>query len=107
MKTAMELFDQMKQIGIQPDSTTYTILFTGCAESNNLTLGRSLHSEMKNRKISISTEIVNSLINMYSKCGSIEEAKSIFEYCQKEEKLMDVITWSSMINAYGIHGFGE
>ena len=44
---------------------------------------------------------------MYSKCGSIEEAKSIFEYFQKEKKLMDVITWNSMINAYGIHGFGK
>src|SRR6185503_1872164 len=40
------------------------------------------------------------LINMYSKCGSLNDAISIF----KGMKSKDIITWNAMISAYGKNG---
>jgi len=39
----------------------------------------------------------NSLINMYSKCGSVEEAQKIFV----KIKQPNVISYTAMINALG------
>ncbi|CAI0553715.1 unnamed protein product [Linum tenue] len=43
------------------------------------------------------------MIDMYSKCGGIEAAKSIFERVQRD----DVSIWNSMINGLAIHGLAR
>ena len=40
---------------------------------------------------------------MYAKCGSVEDAYSIFT----QMKSKDVISWSAMISAYGQHGYEQ
>ena len=40
---------------------------------------------------------------MYSKCGSLENARSIFDGMESK----DIITWNAMIAAYGQHGNGK
>jgi pentatricopeptide repeat protein len=42
----------------------------------------------------------NSLLNMYSKCGSMNEAQSIFGNMQSK----NIISWNSMIAGYGQNG---
>ncbi|KAH6755117.1 hypothetical protein C2S53_017891 [Perilla frutescens var. hirtella] len=44
--------------------------------------------------------IQNALINMYSKCGSFEDSLRVFN----EMMMKDCISWSCVINAYGLHG---
>jgi pentatricopeptide repeat protein len=44
----------------------------------------------------------NSLLNMYSKCGSMNEAQSIFGNMQSK----NIISWNSMIAGYGQNGKG-
>ena len=46
---------------------------------------------------------INSLMNMYSKCGSLENARSIFDGMESK----NIITWNAMIAAYGQHGNGK
>lgn len=44
----------------------------------------------------------NILLDMYAKCGKISNARSLFNgICNK-----DVVSWTSMIDAYGSHGHG-
>ena len=42
-------------------------------------------------------------MNMYSKCGSLENARSIFDGMESK----NIITWTTMIAAYGQHGNGK
>ncbi|KAJ0614119.1 putative tetratricopeptide-like helical domain superfamily [Helianthus annuus] len=37
---------------------------------------------------------------MYAKCGELDRAKKVFDRMRKR----NVITWSSMIGAYAVHG---
>src|SRR5258708_2470616 len=45
----------------------------------------------------------NSLLNMYSKCGSMNDARSIFDNIQSK----DVISWNTMISGYRQNGNGK
>jgi len=40
---------------------------------------------------------------MYAKCGSVEDATHVFNRVSQKT----VISWNTMIGAYGMHGFGE
>ncbi|CAM4802829.1 unnamed protein product [Rotaria magnacalcarata] len=46
--------------------------------------------------------IQNSLIHMWGKVGSVDEAKRIFENISQ----LDHIGWTAMINSYGLNGMG-
>lgn len=43
------------------------------------------------------------LIDTYSKCGSLEDARGVFE----EMQIKSLATWNAMITSLGVHGFGE
>lgn len=40
------------------------------------------------------------LIELYSKCGTLDDAIKVFQ----GTAVKDVVVWSSMIAAYGVHG---
>ena len=40
---------------------------------------------------------------MYAKCGSIVEARQLFDLMTDK----NVVTWTAMISAYGLHGHGN
>ena len=47
--------------------------------------------------------MINSLLNMYLKCGSIDEAESIFN----KMKSRNVVSWNNMIEGYAHNGYGK
>ena len=61
-----------------------------------------VHEYILSKKHSFNVILGTAMIDMYAKCGNVDAAREIFE-CIKER---NVITWSSMISAYGIHGRG-
>jgi pentatricopeptide repeat protein len=42
----------------------------------------------------------NSLVDMYAKCGSMEDAKRVFN----EMPLQDVVSWNSILGGFAMHG---
>ncbi|CAI0402534.1 unnamed protein product [Linum tenue] len=75
----------------------------GCAKLGSLPLAQWLHQVMIDMRIEVNYILVAAMIDMYSKCGGIEVAKSIFERVQWD----DVSIWNSMINGLAIHGFAR
>ncbi|KAJ8442077.1 hypothetical protein Cgig2_007915 [Carnegiea gigantea] len=47
--------------------------------------------------------VENALIDMYAKCGCLEEARGVFDTM----RIRDVVSWTSMISAYGVSGQGR
>ncbi|KAE8724038.1 putative pentatricopeptide repeat-containing protein [Hibiscus syriacus] len=45
----------------------------------------------------------NALIDMYAKCGCLKGAKAVFD----QMKFRDIVSWTSMISAYGMSGQGD
>ncbi|XP_020574133.1 pentatricopeptide repeat-containing protein At1g09190-like, partial [Phalaenopsis equestris] len=100
---AMELFLEMWESGMDPDEATIVTILPICARLGNSDLGRKIHFYAEQRGLLISASNVgNSLIDMYSKCGDLENARKVFD----EMPQPDVVTWNTMINGLAINGHG-
>ncbi|OVA17772.1 Pentatricopeptide repeat [Macleaya cordata] len=86
-----------------PNSVTMVSVLQACAALAALGQGKLMHGYILRRGLDSILPVINSLITMYAKCGSVEIGRRVFDRMIKR----DVVSWNSMISGYGIHGFGE
>lgn len=99
---AVKLFLEMKRGSFEPTRSTYASLFAACASCGVLEQGRLVHADMIKFGLQLSVFVGDALLDMYSKAGSIEDAKKVFSRLLDK----DVISWSSMLTACAHHGLG-
>ncbi|XP_074582813.1 pentatricopeptide repeat-containing protein At4g30700 [Curcuma longa] len=99
---AISLFKEMQVSNVKPNQITVTSILSACAQLGSLTLGKWVHDIIIEEQIELNVFVLTALIDMYAKCGSISEARKIFD--EMEEK--NVVSWNAMISAYGLHGKG-
>ncbi|CAN0917985.1 Pentatricopeptide repeat-containing protein ELI1, chloroplastic [Linum grandiflorum] len=97
------LFRQMLRAKVRPNEATMVSVLSACAQIGALESGRWVHWYAENHGIDINVRVATSLIDMYSKCGSLEEARQVFE----RTTYKDVVAWNSMIVGYSMHGFSK
>ncbi|KAJ7008796.1 hypothetical protein NC653_007455 [Populus alba x Populus x berolinensis] len=97
---ALEVFRNMQREDVMPNEVTIVCVLSACSELGALQLGRWVHSYMDKHGIELNHFVGGALINMYSRCGDIDEAQRVFE--QMKEK--NVITYNSMIMGFALHG---
>lgn len=100
---ALDLFRHMLLSKVKPNEVTMLSILSACGQLGALESGQWVHSYMQNNGISISVLVGTALIDMYSKCGSLEEARMVFDGM----KFKDVVAWNSMIVGYAMHGFSQ
>lgn len=100
---ALTLFRDMELEFIEPDGFTMVGLITACAELGALALGRRIHVYMTKVGLTKNLHVNNTLLDLYAKCGSIREAKRLFnEMCEK-----NVVSWTCLIVGLAVNGFGK
>ncbi|KAL6047468.1 Pentatricopeptide repeat-containing protein [Balamuthia mandrillaris] len=102
-KEALQLFQQMQQAGVVPNTVTFTAVLKACAMMKTLEVGKQVHIQLLHRGFLPNVAISNALISMYGKCGKIEDARAVFQ----EMKERNVVTWNSMIAEETEHGCGK
>ncbi|KAL8205048.1 hypothetical protein R6Q57_010671 [Mikania cordata] len=100
---AASLYLQMESSGIDPDSVTVASVLPACGDLSALSLGRKIHGYVKRKRLLPNITLENALIDMYAKCGSLNEARKVFD----EMQVRDVVSWTSMVSAYGMTGDGQ
>ncbi|KAH9542357.1 hypothetical protein CY35_13G001100 [Sphagnum magellanicum] len=100
---ARELFRQMQEEGVQPTPSTVVGVLNACASVVALDEGRRAHDWVIKSGWDLNVFVGNSLIDMYAKCGSLEDALKVFNKMPSR----DVVTWNAMIVGYAIHGLGK
>ncbi|VFQ84201.1 unnamed protein product [Cuscuta campestris] len=85
------------------DSVILCSMLNVCANSTLLNLGRQMHTLALKYQSGQDVALGNSLIDMYSKTGEIEDAKKTFDLMKEK----NIISWTSMITGYGMHGHAE
>ncbi|XP_015574094.2 pentatricopeptide repeat-containing protein At2g04860 [Ricinus communis] len=99
--SALELFVQMLKLGFCPRQTTLVGLLPSCGQLELVFQGKSIHGFGIKSGLHLDPQVKNALTSMYAKCGDLEAAEYLFE------EMMDksVVSWNTMIGAYGQNGF--
>ncbi|KAL8110112.1 pentatricopeptide repeat-containing protein At3g03580 [Apium graveolens] len=98
-----KMINQMRRDGVTPDEATMLGLLPICSVLLAKRQGKEIHACILRLGYHLHVPIGNALIEMYSKCGSLKNSVMIFEHM----KTKDVVTWTSLISAYGIYGEGR
>lgn len=103
LRDALQLFMQMRRHGMRADNFTVVSLLTACASLGALPQGRALHASIEQRIVEEDVYIGTALVDMYMKCGRVDEATAVFHRMGER----DVHTWSAMIAGLAFNGMGK
>ncbi|CAH9066032.1 unnamed protein product [Cuscuta europaea] len=98
---ALTLYMRMKRAGFPADQSTLTSGLRACTSLALLEVGRQFHVQVF--KFHQDMILHNALLDMYCKCGSVDDANRTFT--RMVEK--DVISWSTMIMGLASNGFSK
>jgi pentatricopeptide repeat protein len=93
----------MKQEGVDPNSVTFVELLNACASVLALEEGGCVHHEIIQSGLELDVFVGSSLVDMYAKCGSMEDAWSVFN----KMPARNVVTWTAMILGHMQCGQGQ
>ncbi|XP_024536761.1 pentatricopeptide repeat-containing protein At4g39530 [Selaginella moellendorffii] len=101
---ALRLYQQMEMDEtVHSNKSTLVIALGACLAPDALAQGKLIHSRLRGFGYDSDVFVANALVNMYSKCGSLDDAKSVFN----EAAQTDAVSWNVMTAAYVQHSRNE
>ncbi len=92
LEKATQHFQQMQWEGMAPDKFTFVQVITAYASLQRLEGGRLAHEQLIRSGCKSDVFVGTSLVDMYAKCGSIEDAGGVFNKMQSQ----NVVSWNAM-----------
>ncbi|KAM3227418.1 hypothetical protein ACQJBY_059291 [Aegilops geniculata] len=83
----------------KPNETTLLVVLSACTSVLAPSLGKEVHCYVLKHAMDCSIKIRTALIDMYSKCGSLECAYQVFSAMDER----NLVTWNTMISGFLIH----
>ncbi|KAM2625749.1 hypothetical protein TB1_032570 [Malus domestica] len=99
----LALFQEMQLLGIRPDETTLVSVVSACTQLAALDLGQWIHAYIRKNGLKINVFLGTTLINMYMKCGCVENALEVFEGTSEK----GVSSWNALILGLAMNGLVE
>lgn len=96
---ALECFKEMQVRGIKNDHTTVSTVLPIC----DLRSGKQIHAYVRKSSFDSVIPVYNAIIHMYSICGCIAYAYSVFSTMATR----DLVSWNTIIGGFGMHGHGQ
>ena len=95
-------------VGVEPNSKTFTTILPACANLAALELGKEIYEKIIRRGYQFDVILVNALIDMFAKCGSINMARNtqflwnLYVKVGRKWNHLAHVQWKSMIEASNI-----
>lgn len=102
-KEALVLFAQMLLEGVVLDKIVLICVVDACASLQILEKGLEIHIIILNSGYDEDLDVMNALVNMYGKCGSVQQAALLFSKLPSH----DIFSWNTLIAAYVQNGEEE
>ena len=90
----------MQEAGITPNTISLVSALSACTDMAALHYGKAFHGYVTRHNIWLSIPIATSLVDMYAKCGIIDQANWVFDMILSKELPL----YNAMICAYALHG---
>lgn len=102
-KEAILIFQQMQAENVKPTEVTMVSLLSACAHLGAIDMGKWIHAYIRRKNLRIDVVLGNAIIDMYCKCGSVEEALMVFDGLS----VKNIFCWNSIIVGLGMNGYGN
>nr|GMD47643.1 pentatricopeptide repeat-containing protein At2g15690 [Ipomoea batatas] len=99
VKDAIEFMEK----GVVADMQCFDLLFGSCGKSRKLEDAKLVHDYFLRSKCRSDLELNNKVIDMYSNCWSMMDARRVFDHMPER----NIDTWHLMINGYALNGLGD
>ncbi|KAJ7978260.1 Pentatricopeptide repeat-containing protein [Quillaja saponaria] len=100
---ALKIFRSMVLELVVVDITSVTSIISACANAGIMEFGRQTHAYVHKIGHKIDLHLASSFIDMYSKCGCLNDAWVIF----RQTSDPNVVLWTSIISGCAFHGQGK
>ncbi|KAJ7561029.1 hypothetical protein O6H91_03G011000 [Diphasiastrum complanatum] len=95
-RKVLDLFRQMTQAKLKPDKFTFLRALKACSKLALLQEGKQTHSQLRECGFESDIFVGSCLIDMYGKCRSIEDARTVFDSIRTH----DTVCWNAIISSY-------
>eukprot|EP00250_Pteridium_aquilinum_P022663 c25520_g1_i1 orf=2-2146(-) len=95
-EVAFQLYSQMCQEGVLPERVTFLVILAACVSRVLLPNGERILVCLSGGDDEV---VMTEVVNMYGRCGSIENARKVFDAISSR----DVVAWNTMISVYSQH----
>lgn len=94
----MDLFSEIPGNGVVADEVTMVSLLSPCSKLGDLEMGEKLHRFIEEKRLKISGNLLNCLVNMYTECGKMEKANQLTK--KHETTDSGVVLWTSLVRCH-------
>lgn len=100
----LSYFARMVQEGdCRPEESIFVSVLSACARLGDLHFGRCAHASLLRNVTDLNVIVSTALIDMYTKCGSLEKGMRVFEYMEEKNHL----SYGAVISGLALHGRGR
>ncbi|KAI0507877.1 hypothetical protein KFK09_014005 [Dendrobium nobile] len=93
---AIRVFKVARNAQIKLDRFAYAGAVSICSRTGNLSFGKAVHGLIVVSGFTKHAFLTNSLLDMYSKCGRIDEVRRVFDNSDH----LDDVSWNSLVSAH-------
>ncbi|KAK7303480.1 hypothetical protein RJT34_14387 [Clitoria ternatea] len=94
--SAWTLFHSLRCVRSDVDAYTFTAVLRACSLLLASELGKQVHAQMVKTGADSGTVSKTALVDLYSKCGSLDESLRVFE----EMGHRDVVAWNALLSCF-------
>lgn len=101
---AIDAYNMMEECRkIIPSQGTWVSILPAYSHVGALQQGMKIHGRLIKNSLYLDVFVATCLIDMYGKCGRLDDAMSLFYEIPRETS----VPWNAIISSLGIHGHGE
>ncbi|BFG23421.1 hypothetical protein CerSpe_096940 [Prunus speciosa] len=99
-KDSFQSFEEMRAVGVQPNSFTLSSILRACTGLAAMETGRQLHCCSIKAGLASGISVSNALVDFYGKCGCTDDAYRAFKGISEP----DIVSWNGLISGLASTG---